>query len=66
MSDVVGLTADQVKSAPRLGSLVDASFLAGLATQGERMVLLLDIEKFLSTRELDLLGEIAVPAGGAA
>lgn len=66
VSDVVGFTADQVKSAPRLGSLVDASFLAGLATQGERMVLLLDIEKFLSTRELDLLGEIAVPAGGAA
>jgi purine-binding chemotaxis protein CheW len=66
VADVVALTAEQVKPAPPLGSLVDASFLAGLATHDDRMVLLLDIEKFLSTRELDLLGEAVAPAGGAA
>ena len=57
VSDVVALAASEVKPAPQLGSLVDSSFLAGLATQGERMVLLLDIEKFLSSAELNLLGQ---------
>jgi len=57
VSDVVALAASDVKAAPQLGSLVDSSFLAGLATQGERMVLLLDIEKFLSIAELNLLGQ---------
>jgi len=57
VSDVVALAASDLKAAPQLGSLVDSSFLAGLATQGERMVLLLDIEKFLSSAELNLLGQ---------
>ena len=55
VSDVVRLTESEVKAAPQLGSVVDGSFIAGLATQGERMVLLLDIEKLLSTGELNIL-----------
>src|SRR6202521_2830444 len=46
VSDVVQLAASDVKAAPQLGAMVDSSFLAGLATQNERMILLLDIEKF--------------------
>jgi len=57
VSDVVALAPSEVKAAPQLGSLVDSSFLAGLATQGDRMVLLLDIERFLSSAELNLLGQ---------
>ena len=57
VSDVVRLTESEVKAAPQLGSVVDGSFIAGLATQGERMVLLLDIEKLLSSGELNLLRE---------
>jgi purine-binding chemotaxis protein CheW len=59
VSDVTRLNAADVKAAPQLGSLVDSSFLAGLATQGDRMVLLLDIEKFLSSGELNLLAQVA-------
>jgi purine-binding chemotaxis protein CheW len=55
VSDVVRLTESEVKAAPQLGSVVDGSFIAGLATQGERMVLLLDIEKLLSSGELNIL-----------
>ena len=62
VSDVVALAASEVKAAPSLGSLVDSSFLAGLATQGERMVMLLDIEKFLSSSELNLLAQVAETA----
>jgi len=66
VSDVVQLGASDVKPAPQLGGLVDASFLAGLATQNDRMVLLLDIEKFLSSGELNLLNQVADAAKGAA
>jgi purine-binding chemotaxis protein CheW len=63
VSDVIALTANEVKEAPHLGSVVDSSFIAGLATQDDRMVLLLDIEKLLSTGELDLMHRIADTAG---
>jgi len=66
VSDVVALTASEVKPAPQLGSLVDGSFLAGLATQGDRMVLLMDIEKFLSSAELNLLGQAVETAKATA
>jgi purine-binding chemotaxis protein CheW len=66
VSDVVALTQDEVKAAPQLGTVVDSSFIAGLATQNERMVLLLDIEKLLSTGELNLLNQVAAAAAGAA
>ena len=59
VSDVTRFAPSDVKAAPQLGSLVDSSFLAGLATQGDRMVLLLDIEKFLSSGELNLLAQVA-------
>lgn len=59
VSDVIGLTASEVKEAPSLGSVVDSTFIAGLATQDERMVMLLDIEKLLSTGELNLLHRVA-------
>ena len=59
VSDVVPLAASEVKEAPRLGASVDASFLTGVATLGDRMILLLDIEKFLSSGELDLLDSVA-------
>jgi purine-binding chemotaxis protein CheW len=65
VSDVVRLAASDVKAAPQLGALVDSSFLAGLGTQGERMILLLDIEKFLSSGELNVLNQVAEAAGNA-
>jgi purine-binding chemotaxis protein CheW len=59
VSDVVHFAQSDVRPAPQLGSLVDGSFIAGLATQGDRMVLLLDIEKLLSSGELNLLQQVA-------
>jgi len=59
VSDVVRLTPSEVKPAPGLGSIVDSGFLAGLATQGDRMILLLEIEKFLGSGELKLVEQAA-------
>jgi purine-binding chemotaxis protein CheW len=62
VSDVVRLAPNEIKAAPRLGTVVDSSYLAGVATQGGRMILALDIERLLSSGELDLLGVAASEA----
>ena len=59
VSDVVRLADHEMKEAPRLGAIVDSSYLAGVATQGNRMILALDIEKLLSAGELNLIGDAA-------
>ena len=64
VSDVVHLAPSDVKEAPGLGSVVDSSFLAGLATRDDRMILLLDIEKLLSSGEMNLLAQVAQAARG--
>jgi len=61
VSDVIRLKEAEVKAAPQLGTLVDGSFIAGLAVQDERMVLLLDIERLLSSGEMNLLDQVAAP-----
>ncbi|HTS84904.1 MAG TPA: chemotaxis protein CheW [Usitatibacter sp.] len=63
VSDVVRLAAADVKDPPRLGSVVDSSYLTGVATLNERMVLLLDIEKLLSSGDLALLDNVAGQPG---
>jgi purine-binding chemotaxis protein CheW len=55
VSDVVTLTPDQIKAAPDLGASVTADYLQGLGTVGERMLILLDIDKLLSSEEMGLL-----------
>ncbi|HEU4851707.1 MAG TPA: chemotaxis protein CheW [Telluria sp.] len=59
VSDVAELTADQIKPAPDLGSVIDAGYVTGLATIGERMLILIDIERLLSGQELGLLAAVA-------
>jgi purine-binding chemotaxis protein CheW len=66
VSDVIRLSPSEVKAAPALGSIVDSGFLAGLATQDGRMILLLEIEKFLSSGELNLVNQVAEVARGGA
>jgi purine-binding chemotaxis protein CheW len=65
VSDVVRLAPADVKEAPQLGSVVDASFLAGLATRDDRMIMLVDIEKLLSSGELNLLAQVTEAARSA-
>jgi purine-binding chemotaxis protein CheW len=55
VSDVVTLTPDQIKPAPELGSSVAAEYLQGLGTVNDRMLILLDIDKLLSSEDMGLL-----------
>ena len=65
VSDVARLAPGDVKAAPMLGAVVDSSFISGVATLNDRMVLLLDIEKFLSSGELKLIAQAAESAKAA-
>jgi len=55
VSDVVTLTPDQIKPAPDLGTSVATEYLQGLGTVGERMLILLDIDRLLGSEEMGLL-----------
>jgi purine-binding chemotaxis protein CheW len=65
VSDVARFGPNDIRDAPSLGAMVDSSYLAGVATQSGRMILVVDIEKLLSAGELALLGEAAGTAAPA-
>lgn len=54
VSEVVTLAADEIRPAPAMGSL-DAGYLRGLGTVGERMLILLDIDALMQSEELGLV-----------
>lgn len=47
VSDVLNIPADDVQPTPDFGAQVDARFISGLARAGDKLVVLLDIEKVL-------------------
>jgi purine-binding chemotaxis protein CheW len=59
VSDVITLSSDQIKPAPEMGSAVDADYLIGLGTVDERMIILIDIDSFMSSAEMGLLEKAA-------
>ncbi|MFZ6848380.1 chemotaxis protein CheW [Undibacterium sp. RuRC25W] len=54
VSDVITLEQNQIKPTPEIGSNIDASFLIGLAPLDERMLILMDIEKLMSSDDMGL------------
>jgi len=58
VSDVTTLSQDQVRPAPEMGTF-DSDFLIGLGTLNERMLILVDIDKLMSSAEMGLIGEMA-------
>jgi purine-binding chemotaxis protein CheW len=60
VSDVVGLTAEQMRAAPDFSSSFDTRYITGLGTVDERMLILVDIEKLMSGPEMALMDEATV------
>ena len=60
VADVVALQAEAIKPAPQLQGQVDSSFGRGIATVGERMLIVLDIESLLSGSEMGLVQAAAM------
>jgi purine-binding chemotaxis protein CheW len=59
VSDVTTLTAEQIKPAPDMGTAFNANYLIGLGTLDERMLILIDIDKLMSSAEMGLIEKIA-------
>jgi len=61
VSDVVDVDAAAVRPVPDMGTAVDTEYLKGLTSVGERMVLLLDVDRLLQPQDAQML-EAALPA----
>lgn len=55
VSDVITLNTDQVKPAPEFGSAIDTKYVMGLGTVDDRMLILVDIEKLMTSRDMELV-----------
>ena len=55
VSDVITLTADQLKPAPEFSASLDTQYITGLGTVDERMIIVMDIEKLMIGRDMELV-----------
>jgi purine-binding chemotaxis protein CheW len=60
VSDVLTLTPEQIKAAPTLSTSLDTRYIIGLGTVEQRMLILVDIEKLMTSRDMELMEEIAI------
>ena len=56
VSDVMELASELIKPAPEMNTNVDTSYITGIASVGERMLILMDIEQFIAGADT---GELA-------
>ncbi|HNE71527.1 MAG TPA: chemotaxis protein CheW [Giesbergeria sp.] len=54
VSDVMELSAESIRPAPDIESVIDNDCIMGLGSVGERMLILLDIEKLMSGLDMGL------------
>ncbi|MFC3460999.1 MULTISPECIES: chemotaxis protein CheW [Massilia] len=59
VSDVISLTAEQIKPAPDMGGALNTDYLIGLGTVDERMIILVDIDRLMSADEMGVIDSIA-------
>ena len=54
-SDVVALTSEQIRPAPEVGGAVGTQFLTGIGTLDKRMLILVDIERLMTSADMALV-----------
>ena len=59
VSDVITLSPEQVKPAPEMGAVLDADYLIGLGTLDDRMLILVDLEKLMTSEDMGLVEKLA-------
>jgi purine-binding chemotaxis protein CheW len=57
VSDVMELPPESLKSAPDIDSVIDSAAVVGLGSVGERMLILLDIERLMSSPDMGLVSD---------
>ncbi|WP_104202003.1 chemotaxis protein CheW [Billgrantia saliphila] len=59
VSDVMTLAPDQIKPAPEFGVTLSSDFLSGLGSLEDRMLVIVDIDKLLTSDEMELVERVA-------
>ncbi|HZW26658.1 MAG TPA: chemotaxis protein CheW [Gallionella sp.] len=59
VSDVITLTPEQLKAAPEFSGTMDTQYITGLGTVDDRMIIIVDIEKLMTSRDMDLVETVA-------
>ncbi|GAB2864831.1 chemotaxis protein CheW [Pseudoduganella ginsengisoli] len=59
VSDVTTLTQDQVKPPPEMGTAFSTEYIIGLGTIDERMLILVDIDRLMSSPDMGLNDQMA-------
>jgi purine-binding chemotaxis protein CheW len=59
VSDVLTMTEEQIKPAPEFGTAMTTEYLTGLGTVDGRMLILMDIEKLMTSEEMALIETVA-------
>ena len=60
VSDVLELTKDAIRPAPEMNaSTVDTSYITGIGSVNDRMLILMDIEGLMSSADMGLMDQLA-------
>lgn len=59
VSDVLSLASEQIRPAPEFAVTLSTEYLTGLGALGDRMLILVNIEKLLNSEEMALLDSAA-------
>jgi purine-binding chemotaxis protein CheW len=59
VSDVLDLTNAQISPVPELVSSIDTQYLLGLGSVDERMLILIDIERLMTSQEMALVDAVS-------
>jgi len=62
VSDVQTLAPQQIKPAPEFSAALETQFITGLGIIEERMLILLDIERLMTSRDMQLVDQAASQA----
>jgi purine-binding chemotaxis protein CheW len=57
VSDVITLAPQQIQPAPEFGAALDTRFITGIGTVEERMLILADIERLMTSRDMQLVDQ---------
>lgn len=57
VSDVITLTPEQLRPVPQISSAIDSDHLLAIGSVGDRMLILLDIEKLMNSADMGLVSQ---------
>lgn len=59
VSDVIQLDAEHLRPAPEFGSILDTRYILGLGTVDDRMIIIVDIERLMTSQDMALIDAAA-------